>query len=264
MRPPRNIIVLLTDFGLIDPYVGVMKGVIKTINQSAQIIDLSHNVPSFNIRAAAIMLLVSHSYFPPGSIFVVVVDPGVGSSRRALLVATRNYYFIGPDNGSLVPASMRDGVEGIWDISDSPMRLPRVSGTFHGRDIFAPVAAYLSLGYRPDDLGARVDDFEEKIVIPRPEENGRCIRGEIIYIDKFGNLMTNIESSHIDGWKNVALALKTHNLRCRILRSFSHAPPGETACYINSWGFLEIGVYLGSAREMLGAEIGDIVEVCPL
>ena len=107
MRPVSGIITFLTDFGLSDPYVGVMKGVVKSINPSAEIIDISHYAPSFDPRAAAIMLMVSYRYFPPGTIHVVVVDPGVGSSRRALLVVTRNYYFIGPDNGCLVPAARR-------------------------------------------------------------------------------------------------------------------------------------------------------------
>ncbi|MEM1867647.1 MAG: SAM-dependent chlorinase/fluorinase, partial [Thermosphaera sp.] len=137
------LIVLQTDFGYKDPYVGVMKGVIKSINPQAEILDLTHGVSRHNILEAAVNLLVSAKYFPPNTIFVTVVDPGVGTQRRALVIKTRNYYLVGPDNGVLSLLALKDGIVEAYDISKSPYILPNISSTFHGRDVFAPIAAWL-------------------------------------------------------------------------------------------------------------------------
>ncbi|MEM2382688.1 MAG: SAM-dependent chlorinase/fluorinase [Desulfurococcaceae archaeon] len=142
----KKLIALMTDFGYKDPYVGVMKGVIKSINSDVEIVDLTHGITRHSVLEAAVNLLVSAKYFPQGTIFVVVVDPGVGSERRALLVETNNYILIGPDNGCLSLLMERDGVKRVFDVSDSQYRLSKISSTFHGRDVFAPIAAWVSRG----------------------------------------------------------------------------------------------------------------------
>ncbi len=258
----NDVIVLLTDFGLKDPYVGVMKGVITRINPMVKIIDLTHEITRQDVYEAAITLFVSYKYFPGGSIFVSVVDPGVGSRRRAILIVSRNYYFIGPDNGSLYPAAKDDGVVRVYDVSSSRYILKEVSYTFHGRDVFAPIAAYLSLGLRPEQLGVMIAADElSKILIPEPIVSNEGIGGSIIYVDTFGNLMTNITSrilvnNGVTYGSHLTIRLGGKEIECILVPSFSHVPRGKLACYINSWGYFEIGVNHGSATDMLGINKG--------
>ena len=258
-------VVLITDFGLRDPYVGVMKGVIKSINPGAEIIDLTHNVRKFDINAAAVILFVSAKYFPKGTIFTCVVDPGVGSSRRAILIVTRNYYLVGPDNGCLSLLAKEDGVIGVYDVSESPFRLPEVSGTFHGRDIFAPIAAWLSRGIKPEQLGRPINEYVE-IDIPAPMIRGNSVEGRIIYIDHFGNIMSNIKKELVEkiGVKigdKINVILGSRGFECPYVRSFSNVPEGEVACYINSWGYFEIGINKSSAADILKVETGEKVKI---
>ena len=261
-----NLIVLLTDFGYKDPYVGVMKGVIKSINPSAEIIDLTHEVRRQDVYQAAIILYVSTRYFPRNTVFVSVVDPGVGSSRRALLIKTRNYYFIGPDNGSLYPAAASDSIMSVYDISNSKYRLYRVSHTFHGRDIFAPIAAWLSLGIPPEILGEEIPvESIVKINIPEPEIIENKIVGKAIYIDIFGNIMTNIReellTNIIKYGNELHIGVNNKTITCKYVPSFSHVEEGETACYINSWGYFEIAINKGNAAEKYNAKIGDKITI---
>ncbi len=260
-------IVLLTDFGYRDPYVGVMKGVIKSINPYIEIIDLTHGINRQNVYEAAITLYVSAKYFPKNTIFVCVVDPGVGSRRKALLIETNNYYLIGPDNGCLTLLARRDGYRKIYDISNSSFLPKNRSYTFHGRDVFAPMAAYLSLGYKPSELGIEVSDkdivwlrFTEPIV----RDNN--IYGSVIYIDVFGNIMTNIdkkllEKINIKPHDHVEIILGGNQAKCRFVESFSQVALREYACYINSWGFFEIAINQGNAAESLNVSEGDTVIV---
>jgi S-adenosylmethionine hydrolase len=258
-----RVIVLLTDFGYSDPYVGVMKGVIKSINPYAEIIDLSHGVRRHNVYGAAIMLMVSARYFPRGTIFVCVVDPGVGSERKALLVETSNYYLIGPDNGCLSLLMKRDGVRQVYDVSNTRFKLRNTSHTFHGRDLFAPVAAYLSLGYRPEILGVRTDPRNIKwFEYPQPVVREDAVVARALYIDVFGNIMTNIEDELIRsvGWSPgdyIEVSSNTKSVRCRFVESFSRVREGEYACYINSWGFFEIAINRGDASKDLGIDVSD-------
>lgn len=269
-----KVIVLMTDFGLEDPYVGVMKGVIKSIDPDASIVDLTHSIPSYDVRRAALILLVSYRYFPKNTIFVCVVDPGVGTERKALLIKTRNYYFIGPDNGCLYPAASDDGIDAIYDISGSSYRLREISTTFHGRDIFAPAAAWLSRGIPPHLLGRKISvENIIKLVFPKPVIDRECIAASILYIDKFGNVMTNISKNIVFG-QNISYGseliihvLKNGNkipslYKCVFERSFGYVNEGEIVCYINSWGYLEIGVNKGSAAVKLGVTANDKIRVC--
>ncbi len=261
----KRLIALITDFGYKDPYIGVMKGVIKSINPDAEIVDLTHGITRHSILEAAVNLLVSAKYFPQGTIFVVVVDPGVGSERRALLVETNNYVLIGPDNGCLSLLMEKDGVKRAFDISSSRYRLANVSGTFHGRDVFAPIASWVSRGVPLEDIGVRIDVgsiARVRVEKPKYDLGEKTIMGRVLYIDLYGNVMTNVEANYINLVKaeygsrlNVTVDSGEH--QCIYEKSFSRVLRGELACYINSWGFLEVAVNMGDASQFLGVKPGD-------
>ncbi|AFL66968.1 SAM hydrolase/SAM-dependent halogenase family protein [Desulfurococcus amylolyticus] len=253
----NRIIALITDFGYRDPYVGVMKGVIKSINPGAEIVDLTHGINRHNIIEAAVVLMVSARYFPPSTIFVVVVDPGVGSNRRAIVVETSNYILVGPDNGCLSLLALKDGVKRVVDISNSRYRLGNVSHTFHGRDIFAPVAAWISRGIPLEAIGTEIPvDSLKTIRIEPPRISDDLIEGHALYIDIYGNVMTNI--SEDEAYSILRLGDKIEIIhqggksQCMFTTSFSIVNPGEVACYINSWGYLEIAVNNGSVADAFG------------
>jgi S-adenosylmethionine hydrolase len=263
----RRIIALITDYGYRDPYVGVVKGVIKSINPDAEIVDLTHGIERHNVLEAAVMLAVSAEYFPPGTIFVVVVDPGVGGLRKAIVVETTHYVLVGPDNGCLTLLAEKDGVKRVIDISRTKYRLPVVSHTYHGRDIFAPVAAWISRGVPLEELGEEIS-YEDlvKLSIERPnvDINSKAMRGRVLYIDVFGNVMTNITSGEVSEL-NLKLGVKllirvdSKSAVCTYETTFSKVPVGDFVCYVNSWGYLEVAVNMGSAAEKLRVKQGDVV-----
>jgi len=266
-----NLIVLVTDFGYRDPYVGVMKGVIKSINPGAEVIDLTHGISRHNILEAAVTLLVSARYFPPETIFVTVVDPGVGSERRAVVVETSNYILVGPDNGCLSLLALRDGVKRVFDVSNSKYRLGDVSYTFHGRDVFAPIAAWISLGIPLEEIGVEVDASSlERIVIepPRLKEAGG-VECSVLYIDVYGNVMTNVdrevlrEAGFREGEQLYIVTPGGGKHKCTFVKSFSMVKPGELACYVNSWGFLEIAVFMGDASKTMNVSQGSRLTIAP-
>jgi len=186
-----NTIAVLTDFGLKDNFVGVMKGVVLKINPKVNLVDITHEIAPQNIKEAAFLLLKSYSYFVKGSIFLVVVDPGVGSRRRPIAIKTKNYYFVGPDNGVLSLAAEDDGIEEIVHLKNKRFFLKKISSTFHGRDIFSPVSGYLSRGVSLSCLGEKIKKIQ-KIELPSFKKEKDRLEGEIIYVDRFGNLITNI------------------------------------------------------------------------
>ena len=188
-----TIVALLTDFGVSDGYVGIMKGVILGIAPETALVDISHDIPPQGIRAGAFVLKAASPYFPPGTIFVAVVDPGVGSERRIIAVRTPRAFYVGPDNGVLSWALQREDVQETINVTESGYWLPDVSRTFHGRDIFAPVAAHLAAGLPISRLGERIED---PVILPLPAphlESDQVVRGEVIYVDRFGNLITDIQ-----------------------------------------------------------------------
>ena len=196
----NKIITLLTDFGTIDPYVSIMKGVILSINPNVNIIDISHNVPKFDIVKGAFILFNSGRYFPEGTIHVIVIDPGVGSERLPILIKTKRYYLIGPDNGVLSLLAYKDGIEKIYTLNNPKYFLDRVSMTFHGRDIFAPVAAHLSMGVNLSEFGNEIQSIKkiDEIYFSNPIIKSECeIIFNIIDIDGFGNIITNISAETI-------------------------------------------------------------------
>ena len=264
-----RVIVLMTDFGLRDPYVGMMKGVIASINPNVSILDLTHEVPKYNIEIAAHMLKISYKYFPRGSIFTVVVDPGVGGPRRPIIIKSRNYYFVGPDNGVLVPAAMDDGVQGVYEINVGIAGLKEVSYTFHGRDVFAPTSAYLSLGIPPQVLGREIR-FEELVTVrtlpEKPIVENDVIKVRVVHVDDFGNLILSCDLGTLMDMLKVSygdyVRIRTaEGIRdVLVARTFSETCKGCLALYEGSFRLAEIAVYMGSAQKVLGLSVNDFVE----
>jgi S-adenosyl-L-methionine hydrolase (adenosine-forming) len=255
------LITLTTDFGYRDSFVGVMKGVILGINAAARIIDLTHDIPPQDIRCAALMLRHAVPYFPDGTIHIAVGDPGVGSERRPLLIQSENRYLIGPDNGVLSLAFRQENPDCAVCLSNPKYHLKPTSATFHGRDVFSPVAAYLTLGMPPAAFGDRVDEFV-RLSLPTASKSAGTLEGEIVYIDRFGNLFTNIEERDLAGVDRdqVTISLGAVSMH-GIGNSYSAAREGDYVAVINSWGALEIAVYRGSAQQRAQARLGDKVRV---
>lgn len=256
------LITLTTDFGLQDPFVGIMKGVIFGINPQVEVIDLTHDIPAQDILAGALTLRHSRAYFPRGTIHVAVVDPGVGSARRPVLIGCDGAFYIGPDNGVLSLAVGNEKPDCITNLSNSAYHLQPTSATFHGRDIFAPVAAHVSLGVPPCALGESSETFRQ-LTLPKPVRTPEEINGEIIYVDHFGNLFTNIEERDLTGLADgrFEVALGAVRIPGTALNYSAAASADGFVAVINSWGLLEIAVYLGNAQRRTGARIGDQVKL---
>ena len=262
-----GIIALLTDFGLSDEYAGVMKGVILSINPSAQIVDLSHAIPPQDVRAASFMLESSVSYFPTGTVFVSVVDPGVGSDRRILAAKIDEKFFLAPDNGLLWPLIKDAADVEINSAENRDLFLPAISSTFHGRDIFAPRAAHISTGLDMAELGPPIafDDIVKQDDSGPVIEN-HTIRGRVVWIDRFGNLATNILVTDLEmilaGRSSDILEIRAGKCTMRgLVNNYADAEQGEPAAMIGSRGLLEIAVPMGSARNLINAEPGLPVTV---
>lgn len=256
----RRLITLVTDYGAKDPYPGIMKGVILGINPDVQVIDLSHGIPPQDLLAAALVLWASVPYFPRRTIHVAVVDPEVGTKRSALLLQAEGSYFIGPDNGILSLAVEEKRIEKIIELSNEAFHLRPKSQTFHGRDIFAPVAAYLTLGIPPEDFGPARQDF---VRLPWPEvvKCEGAIEGQVIYIDGFGNLVSNIRRRDLEGLELEHVRVTLGDAAVRGVARTYAAGTTPFVALINSWDLLEISVFKGSAELQRGAKIGARVRV---
>ncbi len=255
------IITLTTDFGYKDPFVGIMKGVIAGINPNVQVVDLSHGIPPQDIMAAALVLRHSVPYFRRGAIHVAVVDPGVGSTRHALLIESDGQYFIGPDNGVLSLTLTDKQPDTVIQLSNTIYHLQPTSATFHGRDIFSPVAAHLSLGIDPAALGEPIDNFV-RLDWPKLVKSQGRIEGEIVYIDGFGNLFTNIQEQDLAALQRENLSVTLGDITIQgLARSYAAGENGRCIALINSWGLVEIAFYGDSAQRRCQAKIGDKVQV---
>jgi S-adenosylmethionine hydrolase len=255
------LITLITDFGYQDPFVGIMKGVIAAINPQVQIIDLTHGVPSQNVMAGALILQHSVRYFAAGTIHVVVIDPGVGGSRKAILIEHRGSYFVGPDNGVLSLALERNPPDRVIELTNADYHLQHISKTFHGRDIFAPVAAHLSLGVPLEEFGKPLETFINLFMAPVVRGVNR-LDGEIIYVDGFGNLFTNIRDRDLTGLPREQLVVGLAGVPLGgLVTAYGEVSGGEFACLFNSWGLLEIALNKGNVMQRTGAKIGDKVTV---
>lgn len=258
-----QIITLTTDFGPNDFFVGAMKGVILAVNPSATIVDLTHLIQPHDIRAAAFMVAQAYREFPPGTVHAVVVDPGVGSARRPLLVVTPRYAFVGPDNGVFSFIYAEEEVEACIHVTTEHYFRKPVSQTFHGRDLFAPVAAWLSKGLDPDCFGTRINDYV-KFDLPHPEIISLThIRGHVIHIDRFGNLITNLTEKDLppSTFRAGAKLMVNDHTITRFQSHFAQESSGEPFALFGSTGRLEIAVYLDSAEKAFGASVGTIVDV---
>ncbi|MFQ6103620.1 MAG: S-adenosyl-l-methionine hydroxide adenosyltransferase family protein [Candidatus Glassbacteria bacterium] len=258
----RAIVTLLTDFGESDFFVGAMKGVILSVNQEARIVDISHDIPPQSVREAAFVLKGAYPHFPPGTIHVAVVDPGVGMSRRPILVNAGAHLFVGPDNG-IFTWVYKEWPCRVLELTQPQYFLPEVSDTFHGRDVFAPVAGHLSLGvHKIENFGRIIGD---PVSIPFPEpilEHGK-ITGEVIHVDRFGNLVTNIPRMMIRGRvKPDEASIKVSGKVLEgISKSYSQKKEAELLAVIGGSGLLEISVNMGSATKALGARVGEKVTI---
>ena len=261
---PR-IITLLTDFGLQDPFVGVMKGVALSVNPDARLVDLTHGIRAQDVLQAGYVLASSYRYFPRGSIHVFVVDPGVGGERRIIAAEIDGHIFLGPDNG-LLTLLLQDVpmTQAVWVTREELFRQP-VSATFHGRDIMAPVAAFLSMGNGLADIGEPVDDVM-RIDISAPAcRPRRDLQGEVICEDRFGNLITNVRLEDLqamagDGDYHACQVRVGERVINGIRRTYSDVAPGKALALIGSIGRLEIAVHMGSAAEITGG--GAATKVC--
>jgi len=233
-----------------------MKGVILGIAPEVHIVDLSHSIAPQNILEAQFLLQRAEPYFPQDTIHVAVVDPGVGSSRRPVIVRTQRCIFLGPDNGIFTP--WLDGAE-IRHLNRKEYFNPKVSGTFHGRDIFAPVAAYLARGIKLQDLGSVITDPIRKS-IPQPQIKTGEIIGEIIHIDDFGNLITNIATEDLAGFRNPIIRIGRKAIK-GLVNSYSDVTSGTLCALVGSHGKLEIALSMGNASQALGANLGQNVIV---
>lgn len=259
----NSIITLITDFGLEDEYVGLMKGVILGINPNAEIIDISHFISPQDIKWASYFLYYSYKYFPKGTIHVVVVDPGVGSGRRIICVKADGHIFLCPDNGVITKVIENITPEGISIVNNEKYFLKNVSDTFHGRDIFAPVAAYLSIGRAYTSVGSKIEDIK-RIGLPDINQISDSIKGEVIHIDRFGNIVTNIEKSRIDEFKkqNRDIIIKIADKKIEgISKSYQEVEKGELLSIIGSRGLLEIAVNNGNAADILDINKGKEVKM---
>jgi S-adenosyl-L-methionine hydrolase (adenosine-forming) len=258
-----SIVTLLTDFGLKDGNVGVMKGVILRIEPEAQIIDLSHLIPPQNVAEAGLILARSIPFFPPGSIHVVVVDPGVGTARRPFAARIGSQFVVGPDNGFITQilerAEARNEIIEFVQLDRPEYWLPEVSHVFHGRDIFAPAAAHLASGASLHDLGKPLND-PVRLEPPHLLKTTRGWQGEVIHIDHFGNLSTNIRQEHLGLPSRATVRICGVEIK-DMVRTFGERSPGELVALYGSTGNLLVCVVNGSAAQRLGAKIGDSCEV---
>jgi S-adenosylmethionine hydrolase len=262
-----TVISLMTDFGMKDGNVGVMKGVIWGICPTVQISDLSHMIPAQNIHEAAYIFARSVPYFPKGSIHVVVVDPGVGTARRPMAAQIGAWFYVGPDNGTVTGLLERAEHEG-WqtafvELNEEKYWLPIVSFVFHGRDIFSPVSAHIANGVSPDELGTSFNN-PVRLELSKPEKTNNGWRGEVLHIDHFGNIGSNIRMENLgqamEHLEYIVVHINGISIK-GMVNTFGERPAGELIALIGSTGNLGICVVNGNAAERLGTKVGDTVEV---
>jgi S-adenosylmethionine hydrolase len=260
----RPLITLLTDFGWGDGYIGAMKGVILQINPDCRIVDLAHEIPPHDVMGAALVLGQTYPFFPSGTIHVVVVDPGVGGPRRSLVLETEDHRFVGPDNGCFTFVLKREKGVQAYELIEDRFHLPRVSHTFHGRDIFAPVAAHLSTGVPPAAMGPPIAIADlTSLPIPDPVAEGETLQGEVIWVDSFGNLITNISQDTLGAFApDGSVAIEIGEERIKGLKSsYEEGRQGEIIALWGSAGLLEISLKEQSLHRERGWGKGEHVRI---
>jgi S-adenosylmethionine hydrolase len=247
-------ITLTTDFGTTDGYAGAVKGVLLSRAPGVPLIDLAHDVAPFDRVGAFLLLRTAVRHFPVGTVHLVVVDPGVGTARRGLVVRAQGQTLVGPDSG-ILPALFPAAEVRAWALK--PARFAGAAPTFHGRDVFAPVAAALALGEAPENLADPVQDAE-RLALPAASRVGNLAKGEVIHVDRFGNLVSNLAARALDNSAHVSISVDRKPVK--FAATFGDVKPGETVAYWGSGGLLEIAVRDGNARERFGG-LGVAVEI---
>lgn len=250
-----GVVTLTTDFG--GHYLGIMKAVIRGIDAGAEIFDLTSEIKSFDVKGGAFALLSSYAFFPKGTVHLAVVDPGVGTARKAVAVKTKNYAFVGPDNGLLALAARHDGVESIRELDNPRLHRHPVDPTFHGRDIFAPVAAYLSAGGELAEVGGEVTGLADLELVKRVGSDGRVLC-EVIFVDRFGNLTLSISKGDAELEGEVEIALGEKKRRGRVVGTYDEGEEG-LSILVGSAGYYEVARRRGNAAEELNARAGDLL-----
>jgi S-adenosylmethionine hydrolase len=257
-----GIVTLTTDFGTRDPYAGIMRGMVLTANPKAQLVDITHEIPAQDILNAAFTLVRAYDYFPAGTVHVAVVDPEVGGKRKNIAVRTEQYLFVGPDNGIFGMVFQREKPVEIREIRNPPFVAERVSSTFHGRDVFAPCAGVLSTGRDIAGVGPELKSIVQ-LKYPRPGQNGNILVGEVISVDSFGNLITNI-SEHMFrsfvGKQKAEIHFATERFST-VRHHYSEVASGAPLALFGSSGYLEISMNAGSARDYFMTAAGSTVTV---
>lgn len=252
------VITLLTDFGTADYFVAAVKGVILTINPQVTLVDITHEVPPQDIESGAFTLLTCYNDFPSGTIHVAVVDPGVGSARRGIVVRAGSHYFVGPDNGLFSYICDRERSFEVFQLTAEKYFRPAPSPSFHGRDVFAPVAAALSRGVKPNKLGPRIKDEVRLAPLAPVKDHDGSLRGRIIHIDHFGNCITNFTRADVPDSAHIELRVKRRIIRT-VRKFFADGPNDDLFAIWGSAGFLELSLNGGSAATALRAHRGDPV-----
>jgi S-adenosylmethionine hydrolase len=254
----RAVITLTTDFGTRDPYVAELKGTILTINPDVHLVDVTHDIPPHDITEAALTIEAAAPRFPPGTIHVAVVDPGVGTARRGIAVTARGHVFIGPDNGLFTACFASDGWRAV-ELVATEYRAMSVSRTFHGRDVFAPAAAHIALGVDPARFGPAVVD-PVRLVWPEPGARAGALTGTVVHVDHFGNLVTSIQREAVESLGSDVI-VRVGRRRLRLVGTYGDLAPGAPGALVGSRNRLEIAVREGSAARLLDAGRGATVMV---
>lgn len=266
---PNKIIAFLTDWGQTDYFVGACKGVMLTINPELQLVDISHGVTPFDIQEGANTLLYAAREFPPGTVFLAIVDPGVGTTRKAIVVVTQNdKYFVAPDNGLLTLVINDMGIKKVYEIKNNKYFRPgKISKDFHGRDIFSPVAAHIASGVPVSEVGPELDP-KDLVMLPIKNskvENKTAI-GYVVYINQYGNIIVNISQDNFDalGIKlgdDVDVKIGDKTQRIKVGTTYGDVPEGDWVCFIGCNNVLEIAINWGNANEFFQTELNSIVEL---
>jgi len=255
-------ITLLTDFGEKDTYVAQMKGVILSICRDANIIDITHEIIPQNIEEGAFLLMNTVSFFPKNTIHVAVVDPGVGTDRRGIVIETEDFKLVGPDNGLLIPSAKKYSRFRVFEITNQNYLLPSKTHTFHGRDVFAPVAAYLAQGIGIESVGEEIYDYVDLDIWVGEIKEDRIV-GKIMHIDRFGNAITNIEGKtileHLEYGSRVLISVESREYEMPFVKSYGFVGKGEKLLTIGGNGFLEISMNQGNASQEMELKIGSKV-----
>jgi len=258
-----QIITFLTDFGTKDSYVSQMKAVASKLT-NARLVDITQEITPHDIREGAYALRCATPYFPTGTVHVAVVDPGVGTQRRGLFITTSSQILIGPDNGLLMPAAHLLGNFFVYEIKNEKYMLDSISSTFHGRDVFTPVAAHITNGVPFEEIGNRINDFVNLDFGQGEIKNNTAI-GKVVYIDRFGNLITNIERKlildNLEFGKNIMLFLGKKCIKLPFVKSYGFVKKNEILATIGSGNLLEVGINQGNAAKKLGLKIDDKIEM---